>query len=350
MFLLYLIAIILLIYGIINVVRKFALEDEYKREYPRDYRTEHPFVYQALPFASKALVIGIFIFIGTIVLDLFLIKVPGQQIAIKETPKGVSEKEMNPGWYISGPWNTFHYLDNTIWVWSTNLKGSEEADAMTIWSPTKGDSINTIGSKIGFDFSLNWKIDPAYGSWIYQNLGIQDEDGSYSWIEQNIVSKAASSAIIDATKDYTIFEANNNRNEIQAKALTQLRKELALNHLILLEAQIRGVHFDPDLERKIQLTQVNKQEAQNQKEVTKQIAELEIQAVKHKNIAVTEAQGKAEAIRLSATALENSPKLVEYEYVKALQISAGQGVKIVPDMILGSSSNMLYQLPGVKNK
>lgn len=334
MALLYIISILLLIYGIFAVARNRFFEGEEEA--------------QTMPGAAKALTFGAILFAFTLVFDAAIIVVDGQEIAVRETPNGISENEVMPGWKFVPPWHNFHYLDNTIWVYNTqameqNSEGSSQDH--TIWATTKSDSLNTIGSKIGLDVSVSWKIDPTYGSWIYQNLGNQMGEEGYSWISEYIIKPSVNSAVNSSVRQYSVFQANNNRDKIQQQMKEIITEELSSSHLICMDVQIRGVHFDSGLEAKIKETQIARQEAERQKEVTKQITEQEAQAIKKKNIAITEAQGKAEAIKLSAQALEQNPKLVEFEYVKALQMSAEQGVKIVPDMVLGNSSNMFYSLP-----
>lgn len=333
MILIYVLSVLLIAYGAISYVRTRIQRNNRETEVP-------------LPEARRALIIGVFAFVGVLILDMFLLRIDGQEIAVVETPTGVSENELGPGgWHFVPPWYNTHNMDNTVWVFNTSSEAEDSQD-QPIWATTKSDSANTIGPKIGLDISVSWKIDYTKGSWIYQNLGNQIGENGYTWINEYIIKPSVNSAVNSAVLHYTVFEANNNRNRIQEEVKNYVVRELAANNLIGLEVQIRGVHFDSGLEEKVKQTQIARQEAERQKEVTKQIAELELQAIKNKNIAITEAQGKAEAISLSAKALEQNPKLVEFEYVKALQMSAEQGIKIVPDMVMGSNANMFYSLPG----
>ncbi len=332
MILVYILSILAIAYGIVSYVKTRAERNNGDDPVP-------------FPRAKNALVLGVTAFIAVMILDQFLLTLDGQEIAVIETPKGVSESEVGPGgWHFIPPWYKTHLMDNTVWVYSTAAQ-AEEQDDQPIWATTKSDSANTIGPKIGLDISVAWKINPKQGSWIYQNLGNQLDDDGYTWINTYIIKPAVNSAVNSAVLKYTVFQANNNRGLIQQEIKAYIMEELKANNLIAMDVQLRGVHFDSGLEEKVKQTQIARQEAERQKEVTKQIAELELQAIKNKNIAITEAQGKAEAIKLSAMALEQNPKLVEFEYVKALQMSAEQGVKIVPDMVLGNSSNMFYSLP-----
>jgi prohibitin 2 len=129
------------------------------------------------------------------------------------------------------------------------------------------------------------------------------EDVVVPRIEDNIKSVAT---------NYTAQEYVNRRDAIKTKVIEQLRDDL--KGLVMIEdLPIRNVDLSPELEKAIENKQIQQQKAQAEQyklEQTKIKAEGNVVAAK----------GEAEAIRLRATALEKTPRVVDLEKLRVEEL------------------------------
>lgn len=151
------------------------------------------------------------------------------------------------------------------------------------------------------------------------------EDFVVPLVEDNIKSVAS---------NFTAQEFVNKRDVIKQEVIRQLRNDLR-DLIVIADLPIRNVDLSDELEKAIENKQIQQQKAQAEKYTLEQ---TQIQAEGK----VVAAKGEAEAIRLRATALEKTPKVVELEKlrVEALRIEKWNGQ--APDtVILGNNATSI---------
>lgn len=269
-----------------------------------------------LPYGKILGFSGLGLFTVIILIDLFLIRIDGQHVGVVQKPNGVSDDELHAGWHIIPFWWRVEELDKTVQVYTFSTKSGDgtKKDADAIWVPTKD------GIKMGFDVSVSWRIDPEHASWIYANVSEMDDDPStntrYVWIGENIIRAKTKSELALTVSNYTPIEVySTKREEIQDHVIERLKKELALKHIILDQVDIREVFYNSDYEKAINNKKLAEQETFRLEEVTKQKLELEKQAEINKNIAIQQAQGEAEALKIKGQSINQNPKIVELEWI-----------------------------------
>lgn len=158
------------------------------------------------------------------------------------------------------------------------------------------------------------------------------------WIEENIIRSYTKSALTSITKNYTVIEGySTKRDDIQTKTFAILNKEMKSRRLILKAVNIREVHYNKEFETAINNKKLAEQEALRLVDVTKQKSELLLQAKIEKDIAIQEAQGKAEALRIKGNAINANPKIIQLEWIQ-------QWNGKLPNTIVGDSKGILLNM------
>lgn len=139
--------------------------------------------------------------------------------------------------------------------------------------------------------ALNFRIDPNKVDSLYRNVG--------SEYKARIIDPAVQESIKVVTARYTAEELIKNRAQVKAAVEEDITKRLAAYNIIVepLGLSITNFDFSPEFNKAIEQKQVAQQEAEKQKYVLQQ-AELE------KQTEVTRAEGKSQAARLNAAALQ----------------------------------------------
>lgn len=147
-------------------------------------------------------------------------------------------------------------------------------------------------------------------------------------IEDNIKSVAT---------NYTAQEYVNQRDKIKAKVINQLRDDL--KGLVSIEdLPIRNVDLSHELEKAIENKQIQQQKAQAEKY---KLEQTQIQAEGK----VVAAKGEAEAIRLRATALEKTPKVVDLEKLRVEELRIQKWNGNPPKTVILGNTNASVLLP-----
>lgn len=268
-------------------------------------------------------------------LILFLVTIEGQEVAVQQTPAGVSQTVLYPGWKWIAPWVSLHRMDKTTQSYTFSNRKSEgqkqEADA--IWAPTKD------GIKMGFNVTVYWRIDPDYAWWIYSNVaGTDSPDGRFLWIEENIIRPKTLSVFALATSQFTPVELySTRRGELQKMTMDGLFKEAAEKHIVIDGVDVREVFYNPEYEASINNKKLAEQEAQRLVEVTKQQEELKKQEAIKKDIAILTAEGESKALQIKGQSISNNPKIIQLEWIQHWdghlpQYMMGNGQGIMIDM------------------
>ena len=281
--------------------------------------------------------------IVVLILNAFLTVVPAQQCGVVVTPGGVKQETYNTGWHIIMPWYKVELMEKTAQVYTCAKRSATskeefkqyKADATqseTVWTPT------IDGIKMGFDISASWRIDPTFAWWIYDNVSETDgkDNGRFYWLEENVIKPKLKSALALTTSQYTPIQVySTSREEIQAKVLARMKKDIESYHLILEQIDIREVYYNSDYETALNDKKLQEQKALTLVEVTKQKEELRKQAEIDKDIKVTQAQGEAEALRIKGQSVASNPKIVELEWINkwdgklpTYMLGNGQGIML----------------------
>lgn len=313
----------------------------------------------SLPKGVLVLTLGLIGISTSYLVDQF-IRIDGQHVGVVQGIGGINKDELQPGLRFIMPWERVELMDITeqVYSFSNSKHEGDKPYSDAIWASTRDlnigvnkDSTNKIGMKVGIDVSVSWRIIPTEASWIYQNIAESDVDPNtntrYIWISENIIRNKTQSVVSDIVKNYTPEQCIMLREEIQRKVFDKLNGEVKDRRICVFQVNIRGIFYDKTYEDKINAKKLNELEALNQKEVTKQLAEKEAQAVKMKNIKITEAQGQAEALRIQGEALAENPAVKDLEWIKAWKDGGSQ----VPNTLIigqGQNSSFLMNLDGNK--
>jgi regulator of protease activity HflC (stomatin/prohibitin superfamily) len=267
-----------------------------------------------LPFGKATLYTSIGVLVFLFVLNSTLYKITAQEVGVVVGPKGMKKEVLTTGWNFVAPWNTIKRMDKTVWVYtltSNPKEGAKDADD-AIWAPT------VDGIKMGFDISVNWRIDPTEAPWIFANI-VSDEiqGGRYKWIEENIIRPAIKSVMPLTISQYSPIECySEKRTEIQQKVQLALRTELKTNRLIVDVVQIREVHYLPAYEESINEKKLAEQKVLTMVQVTRQKEEALKQAQIDKNIAIEQAEGEAKALQIKGASIASNPKIIELKWIE----------------------------------
>lgn len=267
---------------------------------------------------------------------MLIVRIEAQEVGIVVTPSGVQSQPLQTGWHVVMPWVEVYRMDKTMWVYtfthSTQEGAKKNEDA--IWAPTKD------GIKIGFDISISWHIDGESAPWIYSNIADADggEDDRYTWISENIIRAKTKSLLSLTVSDYTPIEAySTKRSDIEKKVEERMREELKKIHVILDQVDIREVYYNKEYESSINNKKLAEQEVLRLIEVTKQKEEKLKQAHIEKDIAIQQAQGEAEALRIKGASIVQNPKIIDLQWIEKWD---GQ----LPTYMLGGGSNTMMMI------
>jgi len=309
-----------IVYGIVSIVKQKVFKEI------------------SLPASKSILTFSTVIFLTSLILNLTLYKIGAREVGVVITPKGVSQQPLYTGWHIVAPWSTVKVLDKSIQVYSLTQASKEGSHGATdaIWAPTSD------GIKMGFDISVNWRLDETQAAWIYSNLASNlqnDADvGSTSWIDENIIRPAVKSVLPLTISQYTPIECySDKRTEIQAEVLDHLRKELKNNKIVVELAQIRDVFYNPQYEQAINQKKLEEQKVMTLQQITKQKEEQLKQSQIDKDIAIQKAEGEAQALKIKGEAINQNPKIVSLEW-----ITKWNGK--LPTYMLGNSQGIMLNL------
>jgi regulator of protease activity HflC (stomatin/prohibitin superfamily) len=274
---------------------------------------------------------------------MFITVIPSQHCVVVVTPTGVKQQSYPTGWHFVAPYYKVYRMDKTSQVYTcatrTSASKGEEGkykddatQSSTIWTPT------IDGIKMGFDISASWSIDPEYAWWIYDNVSEQDGGikGRFYWLEENVIKAKLKSSLALTTSKYTPIQIySDKRQQIQDEVFEKMKGDISFYHLILKQIDIREVYYNSDYEQIINKKKLEEQEVLRLVEVTKQKEELRKQELINKDIAITKAQGEAEALKIQGQAISSNPKIIELEWIKkwngsvpTYMMGAGQGIML----------------------
>jgi len=238
-----------------------------------------------------------------------IVVIPAGNVGVEDFQGKVSDRTLPAGIHTINP-----FAD--VIQFSTRLRDVKEEIAAT----------SKEGLALGIDISLQYRVDPAKASSIYQNIGIEEREiltSRFRSISREIVSGYPAEAVY-ATK----------REEISLKLADRLRSQLAPLGFIVDEALLRNVKVPETLQAAIQ----QRLKAEQENLQMKFVLEKETQEADRKRI---EAKGRADAQKILADGL--TPAVLQLRGIEATEkLTQSPNSKII---VLGNGQNTPLILP-----
>ena len=180
--------------------------------------------------------------------------------------------------------------------------------------------LQTVYAKI----AVNYHVNPSEANNLYQNIGKD--------YKNRIIAPAIQESVKAGTAKFTAEELITKREIVKDAIRTELRERLANSFIIVDDFNIVNFEFSEEFDKAIEFKVTAEQEAlaaKNQLERVKFEAQQQIES----------AEGKAEAIKKEASALRESPELLE---LRALEAWDG---KLPTYMMGGNGAVPFIQIP-----
>lgn len=179
-------------------------------------------------------------------------------------------------------------------------------------------------------FTLNYNLEPAAAATVYREVG-SDWAGTligqivFEEIKREIGQHEAVDLIADRDRAARTMESN-------------IRNKLALRHVLVSGFQLTNIDYRSEYEGAVEAKVVAAQRAIEEQNHTVQIKEQAAQKIEtargNAEATVLNAKAEAESITIRARALEQNPKLVEWETIQMMKEKwNGQ----LPSTLLGNS-------------
>jgi regulator of protease activity HflC (stomatin/prohibitin superfamily) len=189
-------------------------------------------------------------------------------------------------------------------------------DVRTQKDQTDATAASSDLQQVTSTIAVNYNLDPAYASSVYQSVGTDYADILIAPAIQNIFKAT--------TAQFTAEQLIDQREQVRAKAEDALKTQLAQYHVVVLNFNIVNFNFSDQFNQAIEAKQV----AQQQVETAKQLlAKAEVDA----QTAVAQAQGQADAQK----ALKDAGSLTP-EYLEFLSIQKWDGR--LPTVVAGGTT------------
>lgn len=150
-------------------------------------------------------------------------------------------------------------------------------------------------------FTLNYALEPGATATIYKEVGVD-------W-SNKLVPQVVHDTLKQVVGTWDAVDLVSHRDKAKAACLSSIREQLAAKNVKVTGFEITGLAFSKDFTEAVETKVVAIQNAIAEQNRSKQIEEKARQAV-------MTAKAEAESISLRSKALENNPKLVEWEAVQ----------------------------------
>ena len=142
---------------------------------------------------------------------------------------------------------------------------------------------------------LNYHIDPAYASQLFQQVGPDFAD--------KVIDPALNDFVKTVTPEYSVSEILNKRDEIRSRAMDALGKNLSRYHIVVDDIYIANIAFSDEYQKAIEAKQVAAQQVQTEQQV---LLQRQIQAQQQ----VAQAKGQADSQVVIAKGQADSNDLI----------------------------------------
>jgi regulator of protease activity HflC (stomatin/prohibitin superfamily) len=294
-----------------------------------------------LTAGEKVGIVGIVvaIFIAIIALFSMFRSIKAGEVKVVTRFGGTTGRVLEPGLNVIIPFiegtKTLSTKKVTYETAAKEKQGTSDAD----YKDFPVDTNTKDGQPVDISYTVRFSVDPTKAVWVVNNIG-----GMTNLVEKIIKTESRVLAR-NVPRGYEASELySKDVTEIQDKIFKDLKPTFEANGLVLDFVGVREITFTPEYVKAIEAKQI----AAVQIDTEKNNAE---QAKYRKEAKITEAQATAETQRLqretlSDIVIQKTELDVKQTIADALKISAEKGQKIVPDSVLGDTSNgFLYQLP-----
>ena len=274
---------------------------------------------QNIPTEGKVVIGGVLLFIALIIILLInpiVIIGAGQRGVVFNNTSGIQEKVLGEGLHFRTP------FIESVKTLSVQVQKDE------IQAQAASKDLQTVTTKI----VVNWHLDSSRVNKIYQEVG--DEKA----VVDRILIPNTNEVVKAATAKFTAEELLTKRESLKLAIDEGLTVRLKTYNVVLDDVSIVDIDFSQEFNAAIEAKAAAVQNAQK---AENDLRRIEIEAKQ----TIESAKAQAESIRIQSAALAENQRLVEWEYVKALRVSAEKGVAIVPQYQLGESVP-LVNIPG----
>ena len=170
-------------------------------------------------------------------------------------------------------------------------------DVRTQKDQTDATAASSDLQQVTSTIAVNYNLDPAYASTVYQTVGTDYPDILIAPAIQNIFKAT--------TAKFTAEQLIDQREQVRASAEAALKTQLSQYHVLVLNFNIVNFNFSDQFNQAIEAKQV----AQQQVETAKQLlAKAQVDA----QTAVAQAQGQADAQKALKDAGSLTPEYLEF--------------------------------------
>lgn len=193
--------------------------------------------------------------------------------------------------------------------WEGEVKGDDSLTALT-----------SDGQVVKIDISVRFHPDATKIYEIHQKVG-----PDYA---NKIIRPAVRSQVRVVVAQFPVSDVYaTQREEIERRIETNLKKSLAENNIVLDEVLLRDVRFSDAFAQAIEQKQIAQQNAQRMQYVLQK-------AEKEKQQKILQAEGDARSIELRGQAIAQNSRVVQYEYARKIApnvsaiITDGKGINV----------------------
>lgn len=243
-----------------------------------------------------AVILGVMILFGLVGTIVCIERVPvGYEGVVYSMNGGVQDQTLQQGWHVVSPTKKvklFTVGNEQLILTKDSRSGSKEDESFRV--------ATSDNASIAISFQMSYRFIPDKVIDTYKKFkGMNGED-----IVNNRVNTVLKSTVSEITTDYSLMDLySGNRSEINEKITEYLNHKFATQYgLQVIDASIIDVHPDKQLKAAIN-NRVEAQQKADQAKAEQETAKVEAETklIKAKNaaeIAVTKAQGEADANRV----------------------------------------------------
>ncbi len=293
-------------------------------------------------FITKFVPVGVLVIaLILVVMDGFVNVPAGHVGVIFDRGRGVLEQEFDEGLHLKTPfWQSVVMMNTRLqtYTMSTHLSEADMVNntkalqlqslvgrsesAIRQYAVQSGGTNNSIdaltkdGQRVTVDLTVQFQIDGSNASVIYRSIGLGYVD--------KVVRPAARSITREKVTGFTSKELYNEstRQKMEQEIEATIKENFVSKNIILGDVLIRHIGFSGAYLNAIEEKQIAQQKIEKA-EFEKQEAEI------RKEKTIIEAQAEAESIRLKGEALEQSPEVIQLQFVEKMSPQIKWGV--LPD-------------------
>lgn len=207
------------------------------------------------------------------------------QVGIKTRFSAVTGKVLNPGVYFKMP-----FIESVVKMDTQTQKEQATASAAS-------KDLQTVSSQV----ALNYSIDPAKASSLYQTVGVD--------YKSRIIDPAIQEAVKASTSQFTAEELVTKREEVRNQIKTHLDEKFAGSGILVEGFSIIDFNFSPSFNQAIEAKVTAEQNALAAKN---KLAQVQYEAQQ----AVEEAKGKAQALTVESAAINSNPQILQLRAIE----------------------------------